>query len=66
MPPGDAAGAAGRDRTAVLPLAQLHDCRTARRGRLAVGRTISCTQQQLVVKIYSLNVMLLSALSNSS
>ena len=51
MPPGDAASAAGRDRTAIVPVARWYGYHTARRGRLAVGRASSCTRQRLVVKI---------------
>ena len=57
MPPGDAASIVGRDRTAVALPARRHGCRTARRGRLAVGRASSRTWQQLVIKLIFLYII---------
>ena len=65
MPPGDAASAAGRDRTAVVPVVRWHCCRTARRGRLAVGRASSCTRQRLVVKILKVYIFVHSVLKST-
>ena len=58
MPPGDAASVVGPDRTAVALLARRHGCRTARRGRLAVGSASSRTRRQLVIKIHNLYIIL--------
>ena len=58
MPPGDAASVLGRDRTSVALPARRHGCRTARRGRLAVGRASSRTRRQLVIKIHNVYVIL--------
>ena len=55
--PGDAASAGGGDCTAVVPLARPHGCRTARRGRLAVGCASSRTRKQLVIKILGKQIL---------
>ena len=57
MPPGDAASVVGPDRTDVALLARQHGRRTARRGRLAVGRASSRTWQQLVIKLIFLYII---------